>query len=115
MIVLNLTCRGLAPAALHTMSSVMPFCPSRVPLLRSHLSMCIQLLEQVRPLLDAFVVDFFTENHWDTLLPEGWKTALEDMTEEELATWMQPESEEEDKEMKLKLRRPLPLAMLALR
>ncbi|XP_034244273.1 protein RRNAD1-like [Thrips palmi] len=67
---------------------------------------CLKLIQHYKWLLDAFVLDFFTENHWG-LLPLSWRETLHDTSLEELGSWISMTES--------KCERVWPLSLLSLR
>ncbi|KAJ1521657.1 hypothetical protein ONE63_003303 [Megalurothrips usitatus] len=47
----------------------------------------LKLTQQYSWLLDAFILDFYTENHWESL-PATWRHVLSQVSLEELGEWM---------------------------
>ena len=96
-----------------SLPTLTPFGPSRCSILSAHLDMCLQLLQSVQWLLDAYVVDFFTSDHWRAI-PTGWREALEAMEPQDMAKWIDPRHDKGWRQPS-KMERPMPLALLALR
>ncbi|KAK6643535.1 hypothetical protein RUM43_005045 [Polyplax serrata] len=53
--------------------------------LKYHLEQCFTLLHQYSWLLDSYILDFFTEDHWDKL-PGSWKELLKEIAVEDFHT-----------------------------
>ncbi|XP_026283839.1 methyltransferase-like protein 25B [Frankliniella occidentalis] len=48
---------------------------------------CLKLIQEFSWLLNAFVLDFYTEDHWKRL-PSSWRAALKGCSLEEFGEWM---------------------------
>ncbi len=94
--------------------SLVPFGPSESASLRRHLDLCLHLLQTMEWLLDAYVVDFFTMDHWRSLPPE-WREVLEAMAPEEMAEWIDMKWRERQPTAPKRMSKPMPLALMALR
>ncbi len=58
---------------------------------RRLLDLSVCLLKSFEWLLDAYVVDFFTEDHWEKL-PRCWRFFLENLSSKDLSSWLDPSS-----------------------
>ncbi|KAK3925106.1 Protein RRNAD1 [Frankliniella fusca] len=67
---------------------------------------CLKVIQEFDWLINAFVLDFYTEDHWKRL-PLSWREVLKECTLEELGEWML--------KAKCSNQRVWPLALLALR
>ena len=77
--------------------------------LRRQVNCCLELLRQYNWLINSFVLDFFNENHWQTL-PRSWQEFLRDLSSEELAAWL----DNDDSGLKPSSK-PWPLSLMALK
>ena len=70
---------------------------------------CLKLLRNYEWLINSFVLDFFHENHWETL-PRCWQEFLADLRPGELAEWLDTDYSAPKASSK-----PWPLSLLALK
>lgn len=77
--------------------------------LRRQVNSCLELLRQYEWLINSFVLDFFHENHWETL-PSCWQEFLADLSPGELADWLDTNGSAQKSSSK-----PWPLSLLALK
>ena len=73
---------------------------------KKRLQDCITVLNCHKWLIDSFILDFFTECHWEKL-PTSWASALDSLSMQELGEWMsQPDAKNST---------VLPLSLLSLK
>ena len=77
--------------------------------LRRQVNGCLELPRQYEWLINSFVLDFFHENHWETL-PRCWQEFLADLSPGELADWLDVDGSAQKSSSK-----PWPLSLLALK
>ncbi len=54
---------------------------------------CHKFIKKYNWLADSFVIDFFTENIWETKVPQSWKEALETAKPSDLANLLDYENQ----------------------
>eukprot|EP00095_Tigriopus_kingsejongensis_P000323 snap_masked-scaffold292_size219010-processed-gene-1.16 protein:Tk00323 transcript:snap_masked-scaffold292_size219010-processed-gene-1.16-mRNA-1 annotation:"nhl repeat-containing protein 2" len=86
----------------------MAFCTeTNIRDVKRHSELCLELINTYRWFIDAYVLDFFIESHWDRI-PVSWQLWLRSIGPRELAQWL-------DLHSTLTLPGPPPLSILALR
>ncbi|XP_067001366.2 methyltransferase-like protein 25B isoform X1 [Anabrus simplex] len=88
--------------------SISPFHCHECYKLRRNVHNGLKVLQEYAWLLNSFVLDFYTENHWKKL-PEKWKQILDNVEPEELGKLLDPSN------LNGSLQRVWPLSLLALR
>lgn len=62
---------------------------SHISEIHKRLQECLKLLEHFEWLINSFVLDFFLEDHWESL-PSSWRSILATISPSELADWLDP-------------------------
>ena len=60
---------------------------------------CLQLIKKYQWLADSFVIDFFSQNIWETKVPESWRSALDRAKPSDLAKLLDYDQVDADDEV----------------